>query len=107
MAKDRTGKAQGSEETPARQTEPRCLAIANRGIKTSHDFACAMSALMSDLMEGLISPNIGNATCNAGGKLLKVVEMQFKYGTEGAGSGQKVLKLAMENPTLTISDGGE
>lgn len=40
-----------------------------------------MSALMSDVIEGTISPNVANATVNAGGKLLKVVEMQYRYGT--------------------------
>jgi hypothetical protein len=30
-----------------------------------------MSALMTDLLNGSITPGIGNATCNAGGKLLK------------------------------------
>lgn len=39
-----------------------------------------MSALMSDLLTGAITPEVGNATCNAGGKLLKIVEMQYKYG---------------------------
>lgn len=39
-----------------------------------------MSALMTDLITGCITPEIGNATCNAGGKLLKIVEMQHKYG---------------------------
>lgn len=39
-----------------------------------------MSALMSDLIEGNVTPQVGNATVNAGGKLLKVVELQLKYG---------------------------
>lgn len=39
-----------------------------------------MSAQMSDLIEGRMDPSVGNAVCNTGGKLLKVVEMQFKYG---------------------------
>lgn len=50
---------------------------------------------MSDLIEGKVTPNVGNATCNAGGKLLKVVEMQYKYGTQGPGQ-RKTLVLAME-----------
>lgn len=50
-------------------------------MKTGEDFANLMSALMSDLIEGAITPNVANATVNAGGKLLKVVEMQYKYGT--------------------------
>jgi hypothetical protein len=41
-----------------------------------------MSALMSDLVEGKVAPQVGNAVCNAGGKLLKVVEMEFKYGRD-------------------------
>jgi len=39
-----------------------------------------MSGLMSDLIEGNITPQVANATVNAGGKLLKVVELQLKYG---------------------------
>ncbi len=39
-----------------------------------------MSALMSDIIEGSVSPQVGNATVNAGSKLLKVVELQLKYG---------------------------
>lgn len=38
-----------------------------------------MTALMSDIIEERISPNVANAAINAGGKLLKVVEMQYKY----------------------------
>lgn len=39
-----------------------------------------MSGLMSDLRDGSVTPQIANAMCNAGGKLLKVVEMDYKYG---------------------------
>jgi len=76
------------------------MGIAAKGIKTGHDFANLMSALMSDLIEGRVTPSIGNATCNAGGKLLKVVEMQYKYGVAGPGQ-QKVLTLALESPMTT------
>ena len=44
-----------------------------------------MSALMSDLIEGKITPGVGNATVNAGGKLLKMVELQMKYGQVAIG----------------------
>jgi hypothetical protein len=72
---------------------PRSLKIAEVGVRTGRDFAKLMSALMSDIIEGRVTPNVGNATCNAGGKLLKVVEMQYKYGTDGPGTGEKVLRL--------------
>lgn len=82
----------GSAVTKSNE-EPLCLAIAKRGIKTSRDFAGYMSALMSDLVEGKISPGVGNAAVNAGGKLLKVVEMEMKYGQSGKGTGQKSMLL--------------
>ncbi len=71
------GKGKAIEKAQA----PRSLVIAARGVKTGDDFAGLMSALMSDLIEGRVTPQIGNATCNAGGKLLKVVELQYKYAT--------------------------
>ena len=73
---------------------PRSLLIAAKGIRTAQDFANMMSALMSDLIEGKVTPGVGNATCNAGGKMLKAVELQQKYGTDGPGTGRKVLELA-------------
>lgn len=63
----------------------RSLALAGRGISTSLDFAELMSALMSDLIDGRMGPDVGNAVCNAGGKLLKVVEMQHRYGDKARG----------------------
>lgn len=54
-----------------------------------------MSALMVDLIQGKVSHSIGNAACNAGGKLLKVVELQHKYGSPGPGHKNKILDLTM------------
>lgn len=71
---------------------PKSLAIAEAGVNSGRSFAAMMSALMSDILSGRVTPATGNATCNAGGKLLKVVEMQYKYGT-AAGNGQQVLTL--------------
>ena len=74
---------------------PRSLALAVKGVKTSHDFANLMSALMSDIIEGTVAPNVGNATCNAGGKLLRIVELQYKYGTTNKDGETKTLMLAV------------
>lgn len=41
-----------------------------------------MSAMMSDVVMGSISPQVANAAINAGGKLLKAAEMQLKYGEQ-------------------------
>lgn len=54
-----------------------------------------MGALMTDLISGSVPPQVGNAMCNAGGKLLKAVEMQMKYGTQSKDvPGKKVLVIA-------------
>jgi hypothetical protein len=71
----------------------RSLALAATGVTTGMDFARMMSALMSDVIEGAITPEIANAAVNAGGKLLKVVEMQYKYAPPKLGE-QPMLVLA-------------
>jgi hypothetical protein len=72
---------------------PRSLGIAKEGIRTGGDFAQMMSALMSDVIEGNVTPQVANATVNAGGKLLKVVELQLKYGSQPENGQARVLKL--------------
>jgi len=67
--------------------------MASSGVRTSHEFAKLMSCLMTDVISGDITPGICNAAVNAGGKLLKVVELQLKYGTSTDGSQDKVLEL--------------
>lgn len=88
-AKDTAGASNVPTTTVARSLE-----LAQKGIKTGSDFAAVMSALMSDLIAGNVSPGIGNAVCNAGGKLLKVVEMNYRYGTDGGNGGRKTLQLS-------------
>lgn len=70
------------------RAEPsRSGAIAKRGIRTGEDFANFMSALMSDVIDGSVSPVVSNAAVNAAGKLLKVVEMQYRYRMDPATRG--------------------
>jgi hypothetical protein len=71
----------------------RSVEIGSQGVKTAADFAALMSALMSDLLSGRVTPQTGNAVVNAGGKLLKVVEMRLKYGTAKSAKDHKSLQL--------------
>lgn len=80
----------------AKNQEPRSLTISERGIKTGSQFADLMSAMMSDIISGRVTPAVGNAACNAGGKLLKVVEMQYKFGTQSGNQGNKTLNLTSD-----------
>lgn len=52
-----------------------------------------MSALMSDLIEGTITPQVGNAAVNAGSKLLRVVELQLKFGQQKEADSRGQLRL--------------
>lgn len=53
-----------------------------------------MSALMSDILANRIEPRAANAVCNAGGKLLRMVELEHKYGAPKSQSQERVLSLA-------------
>lgn len=74
----------------------RSAPIAKRGIRTTQDFAELMSALMSDIIEERIPPDIANATVKAGQQMLKVVEMQIKYGEINPGAKRRNLALLTE-----------
>lgn len=77
----------------ARPCRPRACSVAPSGIKTGAQFASFMSALMADLVDGFVTPAVANAACNVGGKLLKVVEMQYKYGLPQQKKRAKILNL--------------
>lgn len=40
-----------------------------------------MSGLMTDVLEGSVPVHVANTVCNAGGKVLKAVDMSYKYGS--------------------------
>ena len=92
---DRMEKSAASSKNGSRKGGiPRCREIATRGIKTAQEFSSFMSQLMSDLVLGNVTPQVGNAAVNAGGKILKVVEMQYKYGkVKGDGTDSRELRL--------------
>lgn len=82
-----------TENTAKKAPPPKSLNIAEKGINTGQQFSALMSALMSDLLSGSVTPQIANATCNAGGKLLKMVELNLKYGREQIEGGMRNLQL--------------
>lgn len=82
---------------PRQKARPRSLIYAERGIKTGSDFANLMSSLMSDLIRGDVTPQVGNSVCNAGDKLLKIVSMQHRYGTTREGDESKILTLSNDS----------
>lgn len=85
MAKEGTAVAEAGTpniELVSGANQPRSLGIAQAGVRTGADFANLMSALMADIITGAVEPQVANAACNAGGRLLKIVEMSYKYGKQ-------------------------
>lgn len=86
MATKKPSSTANGKEVVAAKVPARSAIEAEKGIHTGVQFANVMSALMSDVLSGRVMPDVANAACNAGGKLLKVVEMQLKYGGPDGGS---------------------
>jgi len=84
MSKDSKAVTKADKEAIARAKAgvPRSLSIAERGICSSKDVRDMMSSLMSDVISGSLTPEVTNAACNACGKLIKVVELEQKWGRE-------------------------
>lgn len=101
MAKKGNGSGEsGASDVATAQEEVRktlstatSLPIAGRGVNTSQDFRNLMSALMTDVIQGSVTPDVTNAACNAGGKLLKMVELEYKFAS-GQVRNERVLALA-------------
>ena len=72
---------------------PNCLAISERGIRTAQDFAQFMSAIMGDVIAGRLANGKAAAATRSGVALLKVIEMQYKYGSETEQPGKRTLRL--------------
>lgn len=63
------------------QSQPsRSAPIAIRGIKTSRQFAAFTSELLADLASGNIDPQLASAMSHVSGKLLKICDMEYRYG---------------------------
>ena len=84
----------GAVSASSVRVRPKSMEVARQGIRDGADFANFMSALIGDIVSGRINPVMANAACNAGGKLLKVVEMEHKYGSDANPTKRKSLVLA-------------
>lgn len=80
-------------EVRSQTNAPQSLAIASAGINNTGDFARLMGALITDVIQRKIPPMVANAAVHAGGKLLRVVEMQMKYRPSTMGDNQKTIPL--------------
>ena len=70
MAKRRAAATHGDRALTARE-EPRSLVLAAKGIHTSRDFATLMSALLSDVATGRVTPSVSNAIAARASRALR------------------------------------
>ena len=58
---------------------------------------------MTDVIGGTVAPQMANAAVHAGGKLLKVVEMQYRYATPFADQHEEIFRqpLTLAGPRVS------
>lgn len=88
---EQTKQAAENQEVTKREV-PRSLEHFEKGVRTAAQLAAGMSMLMADLITERVGTSVGNAVCNAGGKMLKAAEMQHRFGRSDS-QGNKDLLL--------------
>ncbi len=84
---------------------PRSAEIAGRGIRSAFDFAEFMSALIADVINEDVSHSAAGVAVAAGGKLLKVVEMQQRYGVPRPDGGKDLSLCAPAGTAAPAANG--
>lgn len=85
--------AKGKKNTRGDSKTPTSASLADSGISTGADFSRVMAALLADTIAGRIEPQRANASCNVAGKLIRMVELQHKYGRQVEGTQERLLEL--------------
>jgi hypothetical protein len=93
--------ARGEVGVTAGKGTPRSLEIAERGVSSSAEFRNLMSAVMTDTLRGSLAPDVTNAVCNAAGKLLKMVEIEYKVATDPERRNRHVT-VAFDEPPVAV-----
>jgi hypothetical protein len=89
-----TKKAGKRTTKPPQVAESRSVRIARDGITNSQQFTSLFSGLIADLAEQKVTAGIANAMCNAGGKMLKMVELEIRYGQQVPGKSRRMLTIS-------------
>lgn len=67
-------------EVEVADKQPRCVKVAEKGIRNQDHLADFLSDLMADVASRRIMPVASNAMCNIAGKMLKNLDLRMKYG---------------------------
>src|SRR5262249_41019365 len=96
MAKPSTGSRKNGNSRKATAAKSRNVAsldLARRGVSSSEGFRNLMCSMMTDVIQGKISPDVVNAACNAGRGLLRMIEMEYR-ATASRGNGKRSLPVS-------------
>jgi len=81
-------------EKAVEKKSPKSVALmAKDGIQDSRKCANVLGAIALDVLTSQITPQVGNTACNAIGKMLKVKELEIKYGLSDGPGAMKRLEL--------------
>ena len=80
MARSSKGNGKSQRNGVALSKRTRIQSCTKQGIKTALSTVQFMNALACDLADNVVTPQMANAICNATGKALQVVAMQYKLG---------------------------
>jgi hypothetical protein len=95
--------AQQPPAPPTKVRPTRSLTIAKAGLRTGFDTINMLTATITDVLEEEITTNQANVVVNAIGKVLKVVELQQKYGKPKADGRDRDLVLSGQPLTVAPS----
>ena len=76
-----------------REEKPRSITIARGGITNSFQLLNLITATMGDVLSGSVTPTMGNSAFTGSRAVLKLLELQVKYGKPQADSHSKVLEI--------------
>jgi len=95
---------QSQPPAPAKSHTTRSLAIAKGGLRSGFDTINLLTATITDVLEEEITTNQANVVVNAVGKVLKVVELQQKFGKSKADGRDRDLVLGALSPSSTSEE---
>lgn len=83
-----------------KESQPRSLALAQNEIRTTRDYGQLMAALITDVIQEKISPTVLFAAVAAGRQMVKVAELNLRYGNP-----KKQVQNENNKPCLNLLSG--
>jgi len=80
MAKNITSNGKAGNAVVEKKPRLDTIAFAEHATEGTRQFTKFLGCIMRDVVSGELNSPAANAVCNAAGKILKLAEMQHRYG---------------------------